>query len=266
MMSTATMTMRMAITTTGKDNDPNGLDYSSEDDNNNLKFDADLKEFELVDFADPNGEKKKADWRRYKDGPQPPDYSGMSDIEKKLAKGAYDIIRRKWIDQQRKLQLKSKAEVDLDWTGVRTSTLQMMKEVEDGTCLAVGQTFPSREIIMLWTAEEANLRRIYVTILKSSKYMFYSSGVGFYISATNSESSGWKISQCCTREGYIGVDVFAPDNAAASCRSPFCAKWLIPLIHSTIAKAPMASNMMLRAIMKPYAKADFLTNALLQVA
>ncbi len=64
--------------------------------------------------------------------------------------------------------------------------------------------------------------------------------------------------------------MFAPNNsdddAAASRRSPFRAKWLIPLIYSTIAEAPMASNMMLRAVLKPYAKAYVLTDALLQVA
>jgi len=193
----------------------------------------------------------------------------MSYIEKKLAKDEYNIIRRKWIDQQRKLRLKCKAEVDIDRTGVGTSTLRTMKEVEDDTRLAVGQMFPSREIILLRTAEEANLRGIYFTILKSYKYTFHSSGVRFCISATNSESSGWKITKCSTREGGIGMDVLAPDdpdNAAASHRSPFRAKWLIPLIHSMIAEAPMASSMMLRAILKPYAKSYVLTDALLQVA
>jgi hypothetical protein len=55
----------------GKDDDPNGLDYSSsDDDNNNLRFDADLEEFELVDFSDPNrGKKTPVDRRRYKEVP-----------------------------------------------------------------------------------------------------------------------------------------------------------------------------------------------------
>ena len=43
--------------------------------------------------------------------------------------------------------MKSKAEVGLDWTGVCTSTLWTMKEVEDGTRLAVGQTFPNRDLM-----------------------------------------------------------------------------------------------------------------------
>jgi hypothetical protein len=144
-----------------------------------------------------------------------------------------------------------------------------MKEVEDGTRLAVGQTFPNRDLIILWTAEEASLRGIYVTILKSSKFTFCSSGVGFYVGATNSESSGWKISKCSTREGDTGVDVLAnvnPNGAASTGRSPFRAQWLIPFIQLTIAKTPMASNMMQIAILKPYAKEAFLTNGILQVA
>jgi hypothetical protein len=144
-----------------------------------------------------------------------------------------------------------------------------MKEVEDGTRLAVGQTFPNRDLIILWTAEEASLRGIYVTILKSSKFTFCSSGVGFYVGATNSESSGWKISKCSTREGDTGVDVLAnvnPNGAASTGRSPFRAQWLIPFIQLTIAETPMASNMMQIAILKPYAKEAFLTNGILQVA
>jgi hypothetical protein len=158
----------------GKDDDPNGLDYSSsDDDNNNLRFDADLEEFKLVDFSDPNrGKKTPVDCRRYKDGPSPPDYLVMSSVEKKIAKEAYDIDRRKWIDQRRKKPVKTLAEVELDWTGVCTSTLRTMNEVENGTRLAVGQTFPNRDLIVLRIAEEANLRGIYVTILKSSKFTF----------------------------------------------------------------------------------------------
>ena len=86
-----------------KDDDSNGLDYSSDDDDNNLVFDADLEEFELVDFADPNRGKrvkKTYDRRRYKDGPSPPDYLNMSDDEKKVAKAAYTVKRRQWIDQR----------------------------------------------------------------------------------------------------------------------------------------------------------------------
>jgi len=91
----------------------------------------------------------------------------MSSVEKKIAKEAYMIDRRKWIDQRRKKVVNSNAEIELNWTRVCTPTLRTMNEVENGPRLAVGQTFPNRDIIKIWNAEEANLCGIYVTILKS---------------------------------------------------------------------------------------------------
>lgn len=76
----------------GGDDDSKGLDYSSEDDDNNLLFDDDIEAFELVDRSDPKGGKreKTLDRRRYRDGPSPPDYTGMSDYEIKIAKDEYE--------------------------------------------------------------------------------------------------------------------------------------------------------------------------------
>ncbi len=108
-----------------------------------------------------------------------------------------------------------------------------------------------------------------MTILKSSKFTFCSSGFGFYVSATNSENSRWKISKCSTRQGDTGEDVLAnvnPNSADFTGRSFFRAQWLIPIIQSTIAEVPMASNMMLRAILKPYAKEVFLIDGVIQAA
>jgi hypothetical protein len=103
----------------------------------------------------------------------------MSEVEKKIAKEAYDIDRRKWIDQRRKKRVKSLAEVEIVWTGVCTSTLRKMNDVENGTRLAVGQTFPNRDLITLRTAEEANLRGIYVTILRARSSRFVHLALGF---------------------------------------------------------------------------------------
>jgi len=119
----------------------------------------------------------------------------------------FQVKRRKWLDQRRKTRVKSVAEVELDWTGVCTPTLRTMEEVESDPGLAVGQIFPNKDLILLLTAEEANLNWIYVTIVKSSNFTFCSSGKGFYVSATNSENSGWKITKCSTREGNTGEDV-----------------------------------------------------------
>ena len=43
-------------------------------------------------------------------------------------------------------------------------------------------------------------------------------------------------------------------------------KWFVPLIYSTIAEAPMASNKMLKAILLPCVEQYALTDGLIQVA
>ena len=67
---------------------PNCLDYSTdEDDEDNYIFDPDLEEFELVDLSDPNKGSKKIRGRPRGNigGPQPPDYSTMNPVDKKMA-------------------------------------------------------------------------------------------------------------------------------------------------------------------------------------
>ena len=59
-----------------------------------------------------------------------------------------------------------------DFTGVLMETLRTMQQVEEGTPLMVGQSFPLRDIIMLRSADEANLRGIHVIIHKSDKHTF----------------------------------------------------------------------------------------------
>ena len=81
-----------------------------------------------------------------------------------------------------------------DFTRVLTETLCTMQQVEEGTPLLVDQSFPSRDIIMLRSAEEANLRGIHVIIHKSGKHTFKAYGDQFYVNASNSESGGWKTS------------------------------------------------------------------------
>jgi hypothetical protein len=53
----------------------------------------------------------------------------MSSVEKKIEKEAYNIDRRKWIDQRWKKVVNSNAEIEQNWTGVCISTLFTMNEV-----------------------------------------------------------------------------------------------------------------------------------------
>ena len=62
----------------------------------------------------------------------------------------------------------------------------------------------------------------------------------------------------------VGVNITTHDDAGddSNHRSPFRAKWLVPLIYDTIAEAPMASNQMLKAILSPYGKEYAVKNML----
>jgi hypothetical protein len=76
---------------------PNCLDYSTdEDDEDNYIFDPDLEEFELVDLSDPNKGSKKIRGRPRGNigGPQPPDYSTMNPVDKKMAEDEFIRERR----------------------------------------------------------------------------------------------------------------------------------------------------------------------------
>ncbi len=257
-----------------KASNPNCLDYSTdEDDEDNYIFDPDLEEFELVDFANPNKVSKtnREQWC-YVGGHQPPDYSTMRPVDKKVAESDFIQERRRWCSEQRRSRMTNLSVGVTDFNGVLIETLRTMQQVEEGTPLLVGQSFPSRDIIMLQSAEEANLCGIHIIVHKSDKHTFKAYGNQFYINASNSESGGWKITTCHTREGDAGVNVFTPSDPPApgvdqhASRSPFKVKWFVLLIYATTAEAPMASNKMLKAILLPYAKPYALTDGLIQGA
>ena len=172
---------------------PNCLDYSTdEDDEDNYIFDPDLEEFELVDLSDPNKGSKKIRGRPRGNigGPQPPDYSTMNPVDKKMAEDEFIRERRRWCSQQRRSRMTNLSAGVTDFTGVLTETLRTMQDVQKGTPLLVGQSFPSRDIIMLRTAEEANLRGIHVVVHKSDKHTFKADGYQFYVNASSSRVPG----------------------------------------------------------------------------
>jgi len=217
---------------------PNGLLYSSDDDDDDddtFKFDADLEDFPLKDYADPNKEAKLPGKRRprYDDGPQPRDYSKMTPTERSVAEEEDTKKRRVWLAKQRRERMLNESAHVVNFTGIVHATLRTMHDVEQGTRLQLGQTFPSSNIIMLRCAEEANLRGIYVTKLKSDKFSLKIEGLHFRVHASNSEVRGWKITLCETSVGVVGTNT---DTAGSSTRSPYSVKMVVPLIYSTIAE------------------------------
>ena len=242
--------------------------YSSDDDDDDddtFKFDADLEDFPLEDYADPNKEAKLPGKRRlrYDDGPQPRDYSKMTPTERSVAEEEDTKKRRVWLAKQRRERMLNESAHVVNFTGIVHASLRTMHDVEQGTRLQLGQTFPSSNIIMLCCAEEANLRGIYVTTLKSDKFTFKIEGLHFRVHASNSEVRGWKITLCETSVGVVGTNT---DTAGSSTRSPYSVKMVVPLIYSTIAELPMASNKMLLAILSEYGKPYVMTDNIIQKA
>jgi len=205
------------------------LIYSSDDDDDddNFKYDADLEEFELRDYTDPNRDSKFTNRRlRYDGGPQPRDYSKMTYSEKVIAEEEDKKIRRVWLQQERRNRMANEfgGGILREFSGIVTASLRTMQSVQEGTRLQVGQTFPSSKIVMLRCAEEANLQGIYLKTLRSDKFMFKTEGLNFYVCATNSESIGWKITTCQTSVGSAvatTITTHDDDGNDSYVRTPF---------------------------------------------
>ncbi len=67
--------------------------------------------------------------------------------------------------------------MDNQYTGVTSGLLWLMTEVRD-TPLLSGHTFPSKEVLLIHIAEEANLFGVHTTLLCSDKNQVNVKGIG----------------------------------------------------------------------------------------
>jgi len=90
-------------------------------------------------------------------GPPRPDTEDMTAVGAAMAINDWRVTRKAFRDKQTCLLRKSMGSTvsDLLFTGVLNERLRTMTEVED-TPLKVEDTFPSKEILLIRTAEEAN--------------------------------------------------------------------------------------------------------------
>ena len=190
---------------------------------------------------------------------------------------------------------------DIEHSGVLISQLCMMTEVK-ASPLLVGHTFPSKELVLMCIAKEANYTGCWVFIKRSDNYRVQCNGCdgsSFCVRAVFSPSTGWKITKAETREITLsqeskefenvateadGLEVEENDDdadgvmgdadgdadvvmrvAKSNCvRSPMKLHWLFPLIKEVIAKTPNLSNREMKNLISDYIKAKFLTISLLQ--
>jgi hypothetical protein len=87
----------------------------------------------------------------------------------------------------------------------------------------------------------------------------------FFIQASNSDM-GWTITKCgvLVQQGDQPLREIATSKSLP--RSPYKVSYILPLIAKTIAETPMASNKVLRQVLKPFGRVYCFTDAIIQGA
>ena len=202
-------------------------------------------------------------------------------------------------ERRKRASLGSNESTDIEYSGVLDERLcPLMTDVEMSPIL-IGHTFPTKEVLLIRIAEEANFCGCQIAIQRSDNFKIHSHGMdgsSFSIQATYSTSSGWKVTSCLTREVANADDnnIAQDGDADQACanndeafdenhdsdeeggadsskkgiqdRTPLKARWLVPLVLREIAEKPNVSNADLRNVLSDYIKPRFITSAILQNA
>ena len=192
-------------------------DHSDEDySDQNLDETYDL--FESEDFLndlmaetneDGNDSKPKANRtpKGKKDlGPQKPDVAGMSTSEAEQAMREWKIARKAYTDNLNHLRKKGSHILEgvVDYSGDQSPTIRKMTVVEQRH-LVVGHNFPTRSLLLLRIAEEANLRFIPISIIRSDNRQLLVIGDQFYVRGSCSDKHGWVATKVVCRLDDKGV-------------------------------------------------------------
>jgi hypothetical protein len=137
-------------------------------------------------------------------GPQRPDTSGMSEAAAQMALKAWRVERKAHNDKVQRLrrkELRDSGNMGSNHTGVLYPQLRNMTSVESDPLL-VDHTFPSKDILFIRIAEEANLSGINVSVKRSDDFrveVVGSKQSKFAVIAACSSVKGWRITVCQTR-------------------------------------------------------------------
>jgi hypothetical protein len=108
--------------------------------------------------------------RKPKSGrPDKPNTDGMSEKEKEETLGKWEKDWKRAQDRDRRRSARDKADDTITYTGVASKLLRTMTEVK-ATPLKVGDTFPTKERMMLRIVEEANLYGVHMAIKRSDTF------------------------------------------------------------------------------------------------
>ena len=248
--------------------------------------DDDEKDLDAVDDDDEYVENNFSSFpppakvRRFRvlGGPQPPDTSNMSSTEETKALARFEKERRRWLDANRNKVAKDNHEANLstsspsraqlrNYSGDQCPTIRLMMLVESQRLLP-GHLFRSKETLMIRIAEEANLRHLKVTVMKSSYISYVVGGPNFYVASSFRKDAGWLVTVACCREEDEVLSI--PPNAhyfdEGKLRLPFRAKWISYLLRKTVADCPGASYRVMSEVIRDYVNEYAITNNILQDA
>ena len=146
-------------------------------------------------------------------GPMRPDISGMTKERANAVLKLWRKERKKYTDSIAAAEMKrrkSGGDDGIDYTGVATDRLRLMTTVEEAP-ICVGHNYPTKEILMMRIAEEANLKNCEVAIGRSDARRLHvkgRKGVPFSVKASFGLNSGWKVTVC--EIGRTDIDGITP--------------------------------------------------------
>ncbi len=186
------------------------------------------------------------------DRPSLPNYDGMTAAKADDATKRYSIDRQKFREElcrERLRAAKGGLFDEKDYTGDVTPTLRPMAQVINSH-LKMGHTFPDCKLIALHITEKANARGISFQTDKSDNMKLFCCGPNYFLVYATNSNYGWTVTRCNVLkesvEHLVGSPISIPRNVTPNIpQSPYKAAMIVPIIASTIAETPMASNKVL---------------------
>jgi hypothetical protein len=218
----------------------------------------------------------------------------MSQSQADDAMHEWKIALKAYTDNLNRLRKKGSHILEgvVDYTGDQSPTIRKMTVVEQRR-LVVGHNFPTRSLLLLRIAEEANLCVIPMSIIRSDNRQLLVVGDQFYVHGSCSDKHGWVATKvfcrlddpgvipvisspaCAKREATDKSESEVDDDDSSFAtkkrkspkpRTPFHAEWLVPLIKFTIEPKPNKSNETLLTILREYGQDYALTTDIIQKA
>ena len=137
-------------------------------------------------------------------GPKKPDTSGLSEVAAEIVLKRWRIERKAYNDKMQRIrrkELRAGGSMGSNHTGHLSPQLRNMATVEREK-MTVNDTFPSKEILLIRIAEEANLTGVNISVKRSDDFRFEVVGSNqsqFAVVAACSSGKGWRVTACDTR-------------------------------------------------------------------